>query len=236
MTTVRSITQEIQQIIQTLWQMMGSKNGWARAFRAAVCAVAIMALAGAGVFAYRWYAAYRDGQAHSAFAASFEQYHAASQSENPDWTTIAGLFAIGYSTHARSNLAPFFLLMQAQAVQKQGQEAQARTLVQRALDQLPTSSPLYYLYALKHALMQLDATDEDTQRAGFTQLQTLAHQDGNLHADAARYHLGAYYWAQDDLNNAQKEWQELIKIYGKAQAMPSPWARQAEKQLGLYRP
>jgi hypothetical protein len=192
----------------------------------------------AGYVAYHHYMIKRERQAYARFTDSLEillQGEAAKQ--NPEHKKYQqGLyeeaelaFQAGFDQHSDSNLAPYFRAMQASALVKQGKFDDAFHQLERAVDKIPTRSPLRALFTTQIALMKIDNTA--MHEVGLQELRTLATDSSNHYQDLARYYLGQYYWSQGNLDEAKSEWLALIqeqKQYGDA---ASPWAQLAGTRI-----
>ncbi len=192
---------------------------------------AVLALIGA-FLAYRWYVQYREQAAQKAWAEQLVEYHRAVQSGLPqDWEHVAMQFKFAHERHSSANTAPYLLAFQAQAVAKQGKLTDAIDVQSQLLDDVSRKSPMYPLFKMQRALMMLDTDDETMQQKGLQELIEVAQDKHNKFNDMALYYLGRYYWAKDDVGEAQKIWQELVDSHREEQIAPSPWVKAAEHVL-----
>ena len=183
-------------------------------------------------FAYRWYVVYREQAAQKMWAEQLAEYHNAMQSgESKDFEHAALQFQFAYEQNRNSNTAPYMRAFQANALAKQGKVSEAIEIQSQLLDELSRTSPLYPLLRTKRALLMLDAEQETIQQEGLQELIEVAHDKENIFNDMALYYLGRYYWAHDDVAQAQKAWQELVDSQLHEQIAPSPWAKAAEQSL-----
>ncbi len=168
-------------------------------------------------------------RAQKAFSDTFEAFEKALSAENnPDaLREIEQAWATGSLLYAKTPLAPYFRAFQAETLLREGKTAEARRLMHEMLDTLSHSSPLYYLYALKTALMDSDAQDQTTHEAGLQALTALAEDQHNPQRDIALYNLGYVSWMAGDYEQAQKIWARLIRESGSS----SPWAGMAQSKL-----
>ena len=204
-----------------------------RYIREIALALAIALGAGVGMFGYRYYTTSREQEAQLALAELMQEFRQGQYGRGfVDWTDLATRISLEYNQHSGSYLAPYFLVLQADALAKQGDKAEAVQMMDQALGALGKSSPLHYAYATKRALMQLDTEDAQEKNAGLEALTTLAHDTKNTDRDAALFYLGSYHWSQKDMDNAKKSWQELVATFEKAKpAALSPWVELAKERL-----
>lgn len=170
----------------------------------------------AGYVGYDYYAAQREAKAHRAFAESVELFElAVSKPSAIRWQEAEASFKLGYKQFSSSQLAPFFLGYQSEALLKLGQTNEAVAVLDAMLSTLGKSSPFYGPYAVKRALIKNDLNE----------LKQLA-EDNTLPAqDLALYHLGEYYAANNNPALAQDAWKKLKEIgTNKTPPVPSPWA------------
>ena len=99
--------------------------------------------------------------------------------------------------------------------------------MQQAVDSLKKSNLLYPSYALKLALMKIDSTNAEHQKAGQELLKALAEDDKNPQQDAALYYAGIQARDHKDLTTAKQYFTKAIKIAPEH----SGWRQTAQKQL-----
>ncbi len=220
--------------------MVKNVQGLDRTYRmVALSFVGCIGIAIGGYFIYQARVAKREQQAHMRFADSFDilfQAGAAGYDEKRKkyqqglFQEAELAFHAGHQHHKGAYLAPYFLVMKAVALLKQGKRDEALEHYQKAVKLMPASSPLKNLYATSVALMQID--NEATHEVGLKQLQQLAQDTANIYRDVAQYYLGSYYWSGDDIAQAKSVWQALVNdqrfVAGEA---ASPWAELAQTQL-----
>lgn len=178
-----------------------------------------------------FFVSYREQNAQKALAMSIAESFDAQRATQPDWNMIAIQCAHAAQDNSSSNLNPYFMALQADALIKAGNSAQALEVMDAMLATMSVRDPLMPLYALKRALMSLDVTDQVVQEQGLTVLQKLASDDANIYRDAAQFYLGQYYWTRDQLDKAQAVWQELVSQRRVEPGMSSPWADLASSKL-----
>ncbi len=203
-----------------------------RYVRAILIMVAIILVTSGGYFGYRWYIVSREQNAHQAIADYMRDYRLAMNLNTPtEWQRIDGLLAIGYAQHKESHLAPFFLMLRAEALVRQNNMVEAINVLEQATNALPVQSSIKSLFIAKRALILLDHQDEAMQKEGLQQLISLARDKSNPYNDLALFYLGRYYWAHNNLQDAQKAWQELVDNSVMEKAYPSPWVKEAKNSL-----
>ncbi len=228
--------QEVSKAVKNVFQMIfDSIFGDLKYGRQAALAVLAVGLMTAGYYGYRWYRINQEQAAQQLFSHNVEEFERAlEEGKKEDWANVESLFKIGYDQYSRSALAPFFLIYQAQAMLKQGNNTQAFQTLDKAVQQMDANSPLADVYKASMALMRIDSNDKATQEAGVNQLQALANTPTSMGYDIASYYLGLYYMAQNNENKAQEVWQKLIDSQkGQPKMAQSPWAKMAQQKLGL---
>ncbi|HSW73629.1 MAG TPA: hypothetical protein VLG71_00575 [Candidatus Limnocylindria bacterium] len=179
---------------------------------------------------YSWYSAQKEKAAQQAFADCVQEYEQA-QAGQVQWPKVEQLSKLSYDNHSGSNMAPYFLALQAEALLKQQKADEAIVVLDKVVSVMPSGSPVYALHATKRALVKLDRTEEAMHAAGLQELTTLAYDQNNNNRDMALYYLGLYHWIHNDLDKAKKEWFELLNLQKKEEGSPSPWAVLAQDKL-----
>lgn len=166
--------------------------------------------------------------AQQALAETLSEYDRAYTSPET-WVDIEFGGKTGYVQFSRSSLAPYFQILQVDALLYQQKLPEAIALMKEALASLSKESPLYYLYVLKYARMQIDSSDSVIQQAGQQLLQSLAFDQKNRQRDQALYYLAYFYESQKDEPKALETWQELASI--KQKDVISPWVSLAQDKV-----
>lgn len=139
---------------------------------------------------------------------------------------------LGYERHSSTNIGPFFLGLQADALIMDNKKQEALELVSQMIDIFSSANPVANLYKTKRALLKLDSTNIAMQREARQELQVLAYDQNNKNADQAYYYLGYDHWINNNVDQAQKVWQELIiKFKTDDPKASSMWALLAEQKL-----
>lgn len=188
--------------------------------------LAIIAAIGYG--SYSWYVSSREAYAHRLLTSGLQEFEQALTQDNPQaWQSVTETFAEGYKRAQSSNLAPFFLAFESEALLRQGKTTEARERMQQMMKQLSQKSPFYYTYAIKAAMINIDADDEEIKEQGIKQLTSLAQNMKNPQRDYALYQLGFYYFMHEQTDKAKEYFARLVREF----AATSPWAHQAQMLL-----
>lgn len=196
--------------------------------RAIALAILVAAGLAVAVFGYRWWSQHTTAQAHASLAQAVELFERADQ-ENTQaaWGEADRAFSQGYTQHAGSSLAGYFLAFQAEVALRQGNAETARELLSKAIQAMSATGPFYGAYKIKLALLQIDAGNPDLVAAGTQTLQQLANDPRNNDRDMAVYYLGLRSFQGGDRAAAEKIWQPLVEMQG----AESLWAQAAQAKL-----
>ena len=200
--------------------MCGLKNVYRLLLQGAVLA----GLLAAGWFGYSWYVRSKEQAAYKDLAESIDGYNKSRLSGTEKWTDVERGFEEGAKRNASSKLQPYFLVYQADALIEEGKQKEALALYDKALGLIPRSNPLYFLYAIKRALMKLDATDDGMQKQGRQELTMLAHDTANPMQDMARYYSGLDALSQGDASTAENYFKEISQ-------QSAYWYQKAQEKL-----
>ncbi len=220
-------------ILRTIQNWFGDDSfAIKRYYRHIMMAVGLIAVVSGGYFGYRWYKVSKEQNAHYALADYMQDYQLAVKMNSPaEWQRVETLLTFGYNKHKSSNIAPLFLALRADIQIKQDKLTEAIDTLQQVINALPDNSPISPLFKTKHALILLDSSDEAMQKSGLADMVLLARDKDNQYNDIALFYLGRYYWAQNNMQDAKKAWQELVDSSMMEKAYPSPWAIQATAAL-----
>lgn len=196
-------------------------------------ALAMLALLGAW-WVYAYFAGQKEKEAQKSLASCIELYDQASGSAETSipWSSVESACKRAYDEHSGSNLAPYFLGYQAEALIKQNKLDEAVTVMAHALQSMASSSPLYNLHATKLALMEMDSAESATRAQGLKRLEELAVDTKNQQRDEALYYLGLYHWHANDVVKAKEAWQTLAEFSSSSQ-VPSVWMQLVSDRLAL---
>lgn len=160
---------------------------------AAVGALVLVGLLAAGWYGYNWYSSSKEQTAYKDLAESLDAYSKMRQGMGhgeEKWSDLERGFREGAQRSGSSKLHPYFLVFQADALSEQGKHQEALALMDKAVPLISKKNPLYYLYAIKRALMKTDAADDAMQKQGRQELAHLAQDTANPLQDMARYYAG----------------------------------------------
>lgn len=149
------------------------------------------------------------------------------------WQDVELAARTAYQQNSGSDLAPFFLAIEAEALAEQGKVDQGREQLSLAVQAMSKSQPLTSFYMLKLARMQLESSDEATRKQGMDALQVLAQDTKALVQDEALYRLGALYVHEKNYEKARETFKQLIDAFKPYKDTPgeSVWASLAQEQL-----
>jgi predicted negative regulator of RcsB-dependent stress response len=194
----------------------------------------LLILAGAGGYGYYYFARQHEQQAHTVLHDCYEQYEQALQGK-ANWADVTAMVCAGHKKFRNTRIGPYLLAIEIDALLQQQKLSEASEKLSAMLTSLNSSSPLYPLYKLKRALVYIDyyANDAVSREKVVSQLEALAHDSGNIYADAAQYYLGLYYQSSGDSQKAREVWKPLSALNdGIADRMgQSPWAAMAQEKL-----
>lgn len=184
-----------------------------------------------GVWVYRYYSNQKETAAQVAFAESMQIYHEAMQGKSDIWAHVEMKCTTDYDRYKKSSVAPYFLVIKADALAQQGKMADACGIYESVISALPKDSPVLPLYKTKRALMRLDMPEATVQSQALEELRQLANDKTNKNNDVAQYYLGLYYWARNDLATALNIWKDLVVSQASERLASSPWAGLAQEKL-----
>lgn len=197
-----------------------------------VAAVVVgIAITGLGYAGYSYYRDSKSAQAHAVF---MQQYGAFEKltADKTNLSTIkelADAVSRDYSAYKNSAYGPFFLALESEIQQIQGDNQKALDAMEKAVAEMSSVDPvLYYTYATKLALMQIDATEPATQTKGRQSLEKLAMNSKNPVKDMAWFYMGYQAYIDKDEQGVQVAWSKLFD----AQKNPlSIWGFRAQSLL-----
>ena len=210
--------------------IMGAKDGPHKYIKYLIIGLCIVLTTAGGFFFYRLYVVYREQTAHKMFNTNMQAYKQALKDTDVEWQSVAEMFEQGHNKNTNSYLAPYFLSFQVEALLKQGKKEEALTVLDTIINKL-SNSPLLPLFKMKHALVRIDLEDSAHQQAGVKELESLIREKKNPYRDVALFYLGRYYWATDQVAQAQQVWQQLVDEQRQHKLSPSPWADEVKNIL-----
>ncbi len=173
--------------------------------------LALAGLAGAGWFGYSWYMRSKEQVAYKDLAESIDGYVKSriSGGNAEKWIDVERGFQAGAKRNTSSKLQPYFLAFEADALIEQGKIKEAAILIDKAVGMISRDNPLYFLYAIKRALIKIDSSDEGMEKQGRQELAALAKDTANPMQDMARYYSGLDALSQGDKTAARNFFQEI---------------------------
>lgn len=181
-------------------------------------------------FAYGWYTVNQGRKSQMILSECIDEYQKMLESKDAVWSEVFLMNELGYEQAQASSLKPYFLVMEAQALARQGKVVEAINQLDQAEAAIPSNVPYKNYYHLTKALIQLDTQDVLVQQQGLSELQRLAHNESNIFQDAALYYLAEYYAAHDDFEKAQAERQLLLDGLNTT-FKNSPWATKVNERF-----
>jgi len=158
---------------------------------------------------------------------ALELFNKEAFSKTPEWEQVNAICEAGIQ-QGGSTAVPYLRMIQAQVALAQDNKDAALGYVADAIKSLDSSSPLYYVYKTKYALMNIDA--QDHKQEGLDQLAALASDVRNTNRDEAQFYLGLYHWVHDEIGQAKDAWKDLLAVDTSVEHS-SPWARRAQAKV-----
>ncbi len=187
---------------------------------------------GGAFWGHRLWIHQRETAAQVALAEATQFYRDTVQSKSTSadaWSRAAVRYSSDHDRYKKSAYAPYFLIMEAEALARQAKVGEAIVVLDSGIAALAKDSPVASLYKTKRALMKLDVPGHEAE--GLEELKALANDKENRNSDVARYYLGLYYWSRDDFQNAQDAWYELVTSQRHERLGSSAWADMARMRL-----
>lgn len=147
-------------------------------------------------------------------------------SSTGDWKEVDIASKTGLQSHKSSQTAPYFMLIQAQALAQQGQTQEAIDLLDTVINLLPKNVSLRFLVMTTQAQMKIDMQDAALVENGIEQLEQLSNDPKNIYKDKALYLLRAHYQMQGNIEKAEDVAKKLHEFISNEKES-SPWAQQA---------
>ncbi len=179
-----------------------------------------------GWVGYSWHRKGVEQVAYKELAESIDAY-ARVMGDDTELLDSERAFAAGAEQHRSSVLYPFFLSFQADTVIRQGNLAQGAQLLEKAVNAMNQQHPLYYLYALKAALVKIDTKDAELEKQGRQEIDRLGSNNANPLKDMALYYKALDADTRDEHNLARSTYKEII-AHGKKD---SYWYQLADIKL-----
>ncbi len=180
---------------------------------------------------YRYYMSKRLAKAQVSFAEIMHEYQSALHGNDKEWTDVRLKSASSYDADQKGTMAPYLLMLEADALVHDGKLELACDRIDNALTAIPKNSPIYPIYKTKRALIKLDIGNAASKQQGLDELSVLAYDVDNKNRDYAQYFLGLYHWSHQDIASAIRVWRELLTAQKQERLSDSPWARLAREKL-----
>jgi len=192
-----------------------------------VLTVILLGLMSGGMyFGYSVYRLHKNKEAQKILSVCLEEYMRAMNGAVELWPTVEMNCQLGYDQHKGSSLAPYFLAVKIKALVYQGKHDEVQKLTDVMMRDFSPSSPLYHIYQIQEALIQIDSDDVSVMQKGLDTLKRLSEDKKSDNRDLALYYLGLYHWSHNQVADAQDLWQELVDQFA-----TSPWAHQVSIKL-----
>lgn len=166
--------------------------------------------------------------AQRVYAEALDEYMRGVAGSKDAWPNLETLVDVSYAHHESSVFAPYLLMLKAESLLWQSKLDDAIDVMQKAMQSIPVTSPLYFPYSTKLALMLIDSAQGDRNEKGVIELQKLAEDPANAIKDEARCALATHY-----LNKGNKEEAyallDLVIQESKQNETSSPWVIKAKK-------
>jgi len=177
-----------------------------------VIAAGCLAVASLGWVGYRWYRVDKERAAYKELAEAIDSYGKIITTTDAvdQLTDSERAFLASAEQHKSSVLFPFFLAFHADALIRLGKIREAADQLDIAVKAMDASQPLYYLYALKAALVKIDTQDVSLEKEGRAQLATLASQTSNPLRTMAQFYSALDADTQGDRTRAVSLYKEII--------------------------
>lgn len=191
--------------------------------------IVLLALIAAAMLSYGAFSYYRSSlseKAHEAFMRHYASFEKISSENGKPSQELLAVVAQDYAQYKRSSFGSFFLALQAEMQQLTGNKQEALESMDKAIQGMSTADPvLYYVYATKHALMQIDATDPSVQTRGRKALEKLANTIKNPMRDMAIFYMGYQAFLEQDNAGVHTAWSKLFDAQGNP---ASAWGMRAQ--------
>ncbi|HLB41021.1 MAG TPA: hypothetical protein VJJ83_04475, partial [Candidatus Babeliales bacterium] len=152
------------------------------------------------------------------------------------WLEVEAAAKGAYSQAPRSNLAPYFLIYQLQALKQQGKTSELAELIRLALKKVSVRSPLYPNFKLIEILQLVDTKEPQKIAQATTSLAKLARST-TFGRDLVLFYLGELYSFQGQPELAKQAYTELVQEFKLPESSSlqvqqvSPWVKLATERL-----
>ena len=152
--------------------------------------------------------------AHQALVEGLEEFekNMTAKAGEQKWGDVARTFDAAHKLYGSTVLGSSFLAYQSRALVYENKLDEAIKVMGRAVDSLKKSSPLFYTYSTKYALMKTDSTDQKIHAEGEKELESLAKDPLNQQRDYALYYAGLRALNDNDGKKAQLLWSQISQV------------------------
>jgi hypothetical protein len=185
-----------------------------------------LAVCGLAYYGFMYYKGTLSAKAHEVFMQKYAEYEKLSADNKVPSQELIDSVSRGYQEYKNSAYAGFFLALQAELQEAQGNKPEALNSMTQAVGMMSSVDPvLYYTYSTKLALMQLDASEPSIQTKGRQSLEKLALNAKNPVQDMAWFYMGYQALLDKDDNGVQTAWGRLFDAQGNPLSM---WGMRAQ--------
>lgn len=189
----------------------------------------LVALCAACLGGYFYYTKRYNEHAHKKLADAIEIFdHAQEKNSDELWKSADRALRLGYEAYPNSSYAPYFLVYRSQVALHTREIDDAISLLDQAVNVLPSKSLLQSYFKIKLALVKLDSNDAAVHEEGVQELQMLAGNPKNAARDMASYYYGLMNFDAGHREEAEKIWASLLEGGNNQQSV---WANLAQAKL-----
>ncbi len=184
---------------------------------------------GFAYYGFTYYKGTLSAKAYDVFMQHYAEYEKQFADNKLPSNELIDSVSASYQEYKNSAYGPFLMALKAELQAVQGNKKDALSAMTHAVNGMTSINPvLYYTYATKLALMQLDAADPAIQTKGRQSLEKLALQSKNPVRDMAWFYMGYQALLDNDNQGVQAAWSRLFD----AQKKPlSVWGMRAQSLL-----
>lgn len=208
---------------------------WAEKYaREITIAVGITIACGGGIWYFLRQKAQFNQKATAALFETLQEYQDAEQARGETtFNDVQAATESGATQFAGSIVSGYFSAVQSDVAARQSDLINAQQFAQKAVDSVGSTDPLYDVYAIKVARMQLENEDATEQEKGRLALVGFAQNNSSNYQDMAQYYLGKWYAQNGKIQEAKKVLEDLVVAQEQFEGKPeySPWAHPARELL-----
>ncbi|MBY0109783.1 MAG: hypothetical protein K2X90_01595 [Candidatus Babeliaceae bacterium] len=184
---------------------------------------------GFAYYGFTYYKAAHSAKAYDVFMQHYSEFEKQTSDNKAPSNDLIDAVSASYQEYKNSAYGPFLIALKAEIQAVQGNKQDALSSMTQAVSSMGFLDPvLYYTYATKLALMQLDAAEPAIQTKGRQSLEKLSLQSKNPVRDMAWFYIGYQALLDNDNQGVQAAWSRLFD----AQKNPlSVWGMRAQQLL-----